>query len=288
MSLLFCTWHAHPCGCPLGPLLDSIMSGVRVTILRSQSRLLLLFANGQITIIMAAAAADEWSDGDYEDAIAEAERSAEQPPEPSPPAPPPSPPPAAPSSSSASSRPPGLSCVRCRSLSYSAAFHKAFGVAVCLSCRKEGAEFQLVTKTQCKDELLLTDRDLEALPHMKKKNPRQETWGVMMLFRSAEAERLARERHGDDLEAARERREVSRLERRIATAKRKREKERAAEAASKPLPARVRQRALKRVREASGRHRHTYGKAVPVPGEDDDKWRETCTGCGHERTFETM
>ncbi|KIS69401.1 DNA repair protein RAD14 [Mycosarcoma maydis] len=65
-------------------------------------------------------------------------------------------------------------------------FKRVFGIYVCRKCEREKPEiYSLLTKTEVKEDYLLTDAELkdeELLPHLLKANPHKATYSNMMLF----------------------------------------------------------------------------------------------------------
>ncbi|KAN0060437.1 DNA repair protein rad14 [Thecaphora frezii] len=74
-------------------------------------------------------------------------------------------------------------------------FRKVFGIQVCKRCEREHPErYSLLTKTEVKQDYLLTDaelRDEELLPHLLKANPHKATYSNMMLFCRKQVEAFA-------------------------------------------------------------------------------------------------
>ncbi|EHL03023.1 putative DNA repair protein RAD14 [Glarea lozoyensis 74030] len=72
---------------------------------------------------------------------------------------------------------------------------EVFGVAVCGKCKEKLPErYSLLTKTEAKDDYLLTDpelKDAELLPHLNKPNPHKSHWHDMMLFLRFQVEEYA-------------------------------------------------------------------------------------------------
>ncbi|KAG9075780.1 hypothetical protein FS749_012510, partial [Ceratobasidium sp. UAMH 11750] len=71
--------------------------------------------------------------------------------------------------------------------------------------------YSLLTKTECKQDYLLTDpelRDEEVMPHLLKANPHKSTWNNMMLFVRFQVEEFAFKKWGgpEGLDAEWERR----------------------------------------------------------------------------------
>lgn len=74
-------------------------------------------------------------------------------------------------------------------------FLRVFNVRVCRACERAHAErYSLLTKTEVKEDYLLTDAELadaELLPHLLKKNPHKSTYSNMMLFLRGQVEAYA-------------------------------------------------------------------------------------------------
>jgi DNA-repair protein complementing XP-A cells len=74
-------------------------------------------------------------------------------------------------------------------------FRKVFGIHVCRKCEREKPElYSLLTKTEVKQDYLLTDAELkdeELLPHHLKANPHKATYSNMMLFCRKQVEKFA-------------------------------------------------------------------------------------------------
>ncbi|SAM82086.1 related to DNA repair protein RAD14 [Ustilago bromivora] len=74
-------------------------------------------------------------------------------------------------------------------------FKRVFGICVCRKCEREKPEiYSLLTKTEVKEDYLLTDAELkdeELLPHLLKANPHKATYSNMMLFCRKQVEEFA-------------------------------------------------------------------------------------------------
>ncbi|KAH7340308.1 XPA protein C-terminus-domain-containing protein [Rhizoctonia solani] len=103
-------------------------------------------------------------------------------------------------------------CADCGSVDIVHQFRKVFRVNVCNNCKNEKPErYSLLTKTECKQDYLLTDpelRDEEVMPHILKANPHKSTWNNMMLFVRFQVEEFAFKKWGgpEGLDAEWERR----------------------------------------------------------------------------------
>lgn len=85
-----------------------------------------------------------------------------------------------------SARENGSKCRECGSLEIDWQWETTFGCAICTGCKEKKPEkYSLLTKTEAKDDYLLTDpelKDAELLPHLSKPNPHKTHWHDMMLF----------------------------------------------------------------------------------------------------------
>ncbi|QPG97702.1 hypothetical protein C2857_006735 [Epichloe festucae Fl1] len=86
-------------------------------------------------------------------------------------------------------------CRDCNSLEIDFVWNEVFHVSVCNKCKEKYPEkYSLLTKTECKQDYLLTDpelRDPELLPHLSKPNPHKSHWHDMMLFLRFQVEEYA-------------------------------------------------------------------------------------------------
>jgi len=86
-------------------------------------------------------------------------------------------------------------CCECGSLEIDRKWEEAFGCCVCSSCKEKYPEkYSLLTKTEAKEDYLLTDpelKDEELLPRLEKPNPHKATWNNMMLFLRYQVEEYA-------------------------------------------------------------------------------------------------
>lgn len=102
-------------------------------------------------------------------------------------------------------------CQECGTVELDFQMHRVFGIKVCPKCKIEFPDkFSLLTKTECKEDYLLTDRkfmfslcliklimnvaelkDEELLPHLLKPNPHRSSYSNMMLFLRCQVEAFA-------------------------------------------------------------------------------------------------
>ncbi|KAJ7630629.1 HotDog domain-containing protein [Roridomyces roridus] len=141
----------------------------------------------------------------------------------------------------------------CQSWSIDHEFRKTFGCLVCKTCQNDKPEmYSLLTKTECKQDYLLTDpelRDEEALPHMLKANPHKSTFANMMLYLRYQVEEFAWQKWGspEALDAEYERR----------TADKSKKKNRKFEEGLRDLRRRTKESVWQRKKDEE--HKHVFG-----------------------------
>ncbi|CAK7275188.1 DNA repair protein rad14 [Sporothrix epigloea] len=120
------------------------------------------------------------------------------------------------------------SCAECGSREIDWVWEEVFAVSICTACKDKLPEkYSLLTKTECKEDYLLTDpelRDAELLPHLTKPNPHKSHWHDMMLFLRCQVEEYAiKSKWGsaEALDAEFERREADKKRRKDAKFKEK-------------------------------------------------------------------
>ncbi|KAH6613260.1 XPA protein C-terminus-domain-containing protein [Chaetomium tenue] len=119
-------------------------------------------------------------------------------------------------------------CRECRTVEIDFVWEEVFGCAVCNTCKEKYPEkYSLLTKTECKEDYLLTEPELkddELLPHLSKPNPHKAHWHDMMLFLRYQVEDYAfKQKWGsvEALDAEFEKREVDKKRRKEAKFKEK-------------------------------------------------------------------
>jgi DNA-repair protein complementing XP-A cells len=170
-------------------------------------------------------------------------------------------------------------CEKCDSTDIDQTFKQVFGCLVCGRCKKEDPErYSLLTKTECKDDYLLTDpelRDSEAMPHLLKANPHSSTWNNMMLFLRYQVEDFAFKKWGgpDGLDAEYERR----------TTEKRRKKNKKFEQGLRELRKKTREGIWQRRQDAI--HQHEFDE----PDVDEEgRGVQRCRGCGFEMEVEVF
>ncbi|KAI8634466.1 XPA protein C-terminus-domain-containing protein [Xylariaceae sp. FL1651] len=119
-------------------------------------------------------------------------------------------------------------CRECGNLEIDFVWEEVFGCAICGVCKEKYPEkYSLLTKTECREDYLLTDpelRDEELLPHLSRPNPHKSHWHDMMLFLRYQVEEYAFEKKwgsADALDTEFERREAEKKKRKEAKFKEK-------------------------------------------------------------------
>ncbi len=181
-------------------------------------------------------------------------------------------------------------CRECGSLEIDWKWEEVFGCAVCNTCKEKTPDkYSLLTKTEAKEDYLLTDpelKDEELLPHLERPNPHKSTWNNMMLFLRYQVEEYAfSSKKWASPEALDE--EFSRRE----TDKKKR-KEDKFKLKLQELKRKTRVEAYRRSRQAGGgggdfgdeigrggKHTHTWGRAVE---DNEGVGVKMCIECGME------
>lgn len=199
----------------------------------------------------------------------------------------------------------GVKCRECGSLEIDWQWEEVFRCAVCSRCKEKFPEkYSLLTKTEAKDDYLLTDRktplsfekvylanyeiaelkDPELLPHLNKPNPHKSHWHDMMLFLRYQVEEYAfKTKWGsaEALDAEFEKRETEK----------KKRKEEKFKSRLRDLKKRTRTEAFRRNMGnggkagqfgdaiGSGKHQHDWGQTVE---NEDGVSIKTCVECGME------
>ncbi|KAF9243880.1 hypothetical protein BU15DRAFT_42824 [Melanogaster broomeanus] len=158
-------------------------------------------------------------------------------------------------------------CKECNTVDIDYTFKQIFGCIVCNKCKDEHPEkYSLLTKTECKEDYLLTDaelRDRELLPHLLKANPHKSTFANMMLFLRCQVEDFAWKKWGspEALDAEWERR----------TDEKKKKKNKKFEEGLRELRRRTREGVWQRRKDQE--HKHAFG---PVETTGDGHGQQIC------------
>ncbi|CAK7233775.1 DNA repair protein rad14 [Sporothrix curviconia] len=186
-------------------------------------------------------------------------------------------------------------CGECDSREIDWVWEEVFHVCVCNPCKdKLPDKYSLLTKTECKEDYLLTDpelKDEELLPHLSKPNPHKSHWHDMMLFLRCQVEEYAiKTKWGsaEALDAEFERREADKKRRKEAKFKEKllqlkkktrteayRRNARGKNSADDEALATTFGDAVGR----QGRHAHEWGRAIE---NEDGMSVKRCISCGME------
>jgi DNA-repair protein complementing XP-A cells len=183
-------------------------------------------------------------------------------------------------------------CRECNSLEIDWKWQDIFSVSVCNACKdKVPDKYSLLTKTEARDDYLLTDpelKDEDILPHLERPNPHKQFFHPMQLFLRLQVEAYAfsPEKWGSPEaldEEYEKRREVS-----------KGRKEKKFKNKLEDLKKRTRVEAYKRARLSGGadvqfgqkikgrydKHEHEWGRSVLDP--ESGMTRKRCDECGME------
>lgn len=86
-------------------------------------------------------------------------------------------------------------CRECGGLEIDWKWDEILGCTICTPCKDKFPEkYSLLTKTEAKEDYLLTDpelKDEELLPHLERPNPHKSTWNNMMLYLRYQVEEYA-------------------------------------------------------------------------------------------------
>ncbi|CAG8714064.1 13993_t:CDS:2, partial [Gigaspora rosea] len=163
-------------------------------------------------------------------------------------------------------------CKECKTVEIDYQFHRIFRVNICKSCKEKFPEkYSLLTKTEAKEDYLLTDAELkdeERLPHLSKPNPHKSTWNDMMLYLREQVEEFSFEKWGgaDALDKEFERRQDEKKKRKDKKFK------------SKLADLRKRTRTDELEKNRYKEHKHEFGMAVEDP--ETGISTQTCSSCG--------
>ncbi|KAF7339927.1 DNA repair protein RAD14 [Mycena venus] len=170
-------------------------------------------------------------------------------------------------------------CRECGSMAIDHAYRKTFACLVCKTCQHDHPDkYSLLTKTECKQDYLLTDpelRDEELLPHMLKANPHKSTYSNMMLYVRYQVEEFAWKKWGspEALDAEYERR----------TAEKSKKKNRKFEEGLRDLRRRTKESVWQRKKDEE--HKHVFG---PVQARRGEAGQQVCHECGFTVDFEEL
>ncbi|CAO3634749.1 unnamed protein product [Mucor fragilis] len=163
-------------------------------------------------------------------------------------------------------------CKECSSIDLDPVFFNVFHIYLCPTCKEKFPEkYSLITKTEAKEDYLLTDpelKDPELLPHWSKPNPHKSTWNDMMLYVREMVEEYAFKKWDgpEGLDAEYERREAQKKDK-----KDKKFKEKLAD-----LRRRTMTSTWERKRQ-EGPHKHEFDDSVE---DEDGNTTQTCKTCG--------
>ncbi|TVY91228.1 DNA repair protein RAD14 [Lachnellula willkommii] len=182
----------------------------------------------------------------------------------------------------------GQKCRECGGMEIDWQWLDVFKTSVCSRCKDKFPEkYSLLTKTEAKDDYLLTDPELkdgDLLPHLSKPNPHKSHWHDMMLFLRYQVEEYAfttKWGSAEALDAEFEKREIDKKQRKEAKFKSKLHE------LKKKTRTDAYRRNLKNGGKAGqfgdtiggGKHEHEWGQTVENA---DGMTVKTCVECGME------
>ncbi|WWC90406.1 DNA repair protein [Kwoniella dendrophila CBS 6074] len=174
-------------------------------------------------------------------------------------------------------------CTECGTLEINHQFLKVFDITVCKGCEKKFPEkYSLLTKTECKEDYLLTDpelKDEDLLPHLLRPNPHASTYSNMMLFLRIQVEKVAWEKWGGEEGLDKE------WLRREEFKKRKREEK--FEQGLRDLRKRTRNNLYQRRQESEHTHQFEDSDEI-IDDQGNRKVIQRCFGCGAEQEIEVL
>ncbi|KXH36592.1 DNA repair protein [Colletotrichum nymphaeae SA-01] len=182
-------------------------------------------------------------------------------------------------------------CADCSSYEIDFVWDEIFGIQVCHACKdKLPDKYSLLTKTECKEDYLLTDeelKDADLLPHLSRPNPHKSHWHDMMLFLRMQVEEYAfttKWGSAEKLDAEFAKREADKKRRKEAKFREK----------LNDLKRKTRTEAIRRQQATTaagagprkfgdsvggGKHVHDWGRAVE---NEEGMTVKKCNGCGME------
>ncbi|KAJ1969870.1 DNA repair protein rad14 [Dispira parvispora] len=172
-------------------------------------------------------------------------------------------------------------CKDCSTMDIDPTFFTIFGIPVCQTCKKENPDkYSLITKTEAKDDYLLTDeelRDKSILPCWERPNPRKSSWNNMMLYVREQVESYAFKRWGGEEGLDKEfyRREEEKKSR----------KAKKFEKNIRELRNRTRTSLWQR-RDYNAKHEHDFDE--PVVNPDTEETERVCRTCGIKVIFDEL
>ncbi|KAH9046487.1 XPA protein C-terminus-domain-containing protein [Lactarius hengduanensis] len=162
-------------------------------------------------------------------------------------------------------------CHDCSSVDIDQTYRRVFKCLVCDKCKNDNVEkYSLLTKTECKEDYLLTDselRDEELLPHMLKANPHKSTFANMMLFCRYQVEEFAWKKWGSPEELD--------TEWKKRTAEKDKKKKKKFEQGVRELRKRTREGVWQKRKDAE--HKHEFGETTT---NEDGVDVQVCHDCG--------
>lgn len=105
-------------------------------------------------------------------------------------------------------------CTECNAAPPCKDLYEAYGICVCGSCRRA---LKLITKSDAKQQYLLSDSDMQGLKWMERKNPQRSSWTAMKLYLESSVQEVSYGKYGgrEGLEEEARRRMGRKLDKRV-------------------------------------------------------------------------
>jgi DNA-repair protein complementing XP-A cells len=186
-------------------------------------------------------------------------------------------------------------CERCNAdtIMLDPKYFESLNVSVCSACiRAVPEEYSLLTKTEAKQDYILTDSELSTLPSITRPNPHKNTWSKMYLYMRRHLEVYAFEKwKGEEgLDAALDKRDEKRKDlmnkkfrRRLNELRRKTYTGLQLNGSFNRIPA-----PISTSKHRDQPHQHDFDKPFPDDPSNPDRLRKTCLACGFSVIFESL
>ncbi|CAG8473798.1 6993_t:CDS:2 [Scutellospora calospora] len=163
-------------------------------------------------------------------------------------------------------------CKECQTVEIDYQFHRTFHINICKTCREKFPQkYSLLTKTEAKEDYLLTDAELkdeERLPHLSRPNPHKSTWNDMMLYLREQVEEFSFEKWGG----------AEALDKEFEKRQNEKKKRKDKKFKTKLADLRKRTRTEELEKNRYNEHKHEFGTAVEDPKTGVST--QTCSSCG--------
>ena len=107
------------------------------------------------------------------------------------------------------------SCKYCGTFKIDVEILDVFNFKCCTKCKIENIKF--ITKTECKNDYLLSDQELKNFSYLNKPNPRKGTWNQMFLYCKGSIEQFAIKKFGslEEISKLKKQKESEKLKKKV-------------------------------------------------------------------------